>query len=715
MKQMKRIVTAFVIGLSIIFGTAQANYLLAEDKLKFGQKNYFLIIAAEKSTGLKPDTFLQDRLNIQKKYEKICNDQVMVWHTSLISSTKPKWGKGYWFVFSFLSDSKFSVSSANKHSCALQGSYVKSGTPTDLFNGVSILASKQHNQNYTNGRSNTGNSDANSTQPTSQQVSNSVPDANGQCGSPTVFPVGTANSPSMVLLSKALKAKKLLEGGTIESRYEAATVVYNSISEIETDHASSEVGIGLLSGGCYGGVSLTTAKNDFIDAYSAFKSGACDSSPTRECLIAKALTTANAACGAGFMGYYPTNGGEPDSNASYSAATLAFAAIAEADTGLNDKIISEISEEVFRGCIDVMNSFDDRVYTPALIIAYIEHKMSVGKTQLAKENLKLLTGPDKLEAVFHIVLKDKKMTEKLFEQLKSFINKKEEKDDIRLRGVGGAEKFLMSLMLIEHSYKKGFSPNSNFFNDARKIQYNAQRAFESGAGLTCADYAPLYEAKLISALKYASLIGNEVSDDKWSWLIRSPIFSKCSSPYELKSDELRSIRLEALITMLRTQPFERANQIYNYLVNVESKLDTHMDASQHYKFVIAKKMVDEFNVMDENSKEIKFNENNCSWYQKFFESDNCPRWNLGTLGSRLQMRYLAKNNPCEAVKFMFNVSKDQQKNQTFPSWFTAEQIREAKNKPVHIDSNLLQLAMAEIDWTQAPNCGDAELELLLKE
>ena len=64
---------------------------------------------------------------------------------------------------------------------------------------------------------------------------------------------------------------------------------------------------------------------------------------------------------------------------------------------------------------------------------------------------------------------------------------------------------------------------------------------------------------------------------------------------------------------------------------------------------------------------------------------------------------------------MFNVSKDQQKNQTFPSWFTAEQIREAKNKPVHIDSNLLQLAMAEIDWTQAPNCGDAELELLLKE
>ena len=61
MKQMKRIVTAFVIGLSLIFGTAQADNLLAEDKLKFGKKNYFLIIAAEKSTGLKPDTFIQDR------------------------------------------------------------------------------------------------------------------------------------------------------------------------------------------------------------------------------------------------------------------------------------------------------------------------------------------------------------------------------------------------------------------------------------------------------------------------------------------------------------------------------------------------------------------------------------------------------------------------------------------------------------------------------
>ena len=131
MKQMKRIVTAFVIGLSLISGTAQADYLLAEDKLKFGKKNYFLIIAAEKSTGLKPDTFIQDRLNIQKKYEKKCNDQVMVWHTGLISSTKPKWGKGYWFVFSFVSDSKFSVSSANKNSCVLKGSYVKSGTPID--------------------------------------------------------------------------------------------------------------------------------------------------------------------------------------------------------------------------------------------------------------------------------------------------------------------------------------------------------------------------------------------------------------------------------------------------------------------------------------------------------------------------------------------------------------------------------------------------------
>ena len=110
MKRMKRILTAFVIGLSLIFGTAQADYLLAEDKLKFGQKNYFLIIASEKSNGLKPDTFVQDRLKIQKKYEKMCNDQVMVWHTGLISSTKPKWGKGYWFVFSFLSDSNFSAS-----------------------------------------------------------------------------------------------------------------------------------------------------------------------------------------------------------------------------------------------------------------------------------------------------------------------------------------------------------------------------------------------------------------------------------------------------------------------------------------------------------------------------------------------------------------------------------------------------------------------------
>jgi hypothetical protein len=128
---MKRILTALVIGLSLIFGTAQADYLMAEDEMAFGQKNYFLIIASEKSAGLNRETFHEDRLKIRKKYEEICNDQVMVWHTGLISSTKPKWGKGYWFVFSFVSDSKFSVSSANKNSCVLKGSYVKSGTPIE--------------------------------------------------------------------------------------------------------------------------------------------------------------------------------------------------------------------------------------------------------------------------------------------------------------------------------------------------------------------------------------------------------------------------------------------------------------------------------------------------------------------------------------------------------------------------------------------------------
>ena len=142
---MKRILSALVIGLSMVMGTAQADYLRAEDEVKFGQKNYFLIIASEKSTGLKPGTFLEDKIKIRKKYEEICNDQVFVWHTDLISSKKPKWGKGYWFVFSFVSDSKFSVSSAKKYNCVLKGAYVKSGTPTETFNGVSILASKNNN------------------------------------------------------------------------------------------------------------------------------------------------------------------------------------------------------------------------------------------------------------------------------------------------------------------------------------------------------------------------------------------------------------------------------------------------------------------------------------------------------------------------------------------------------------------------------------------
>lgn len=696
---MKRILTALVIGLSLVVGTAKADLQI------FGKATYEQLDLASR---LQIQSALTDAGVYKSQIDGKWGRRTAYGVKAAIRYVEEKNKQNRNFRMNVQSIFAF-----ERLYHLIQTKQILSTSPADiecLQNGSA--GSCQRNGQSPKEQENLRATITKDAPPTSQHVSNDIPDANGQCRTPTAIPVGTANSPSMVLLSKALKAKKLLEQGTIESRYEAATVVYNSISEIATEHASSEVGIGLLSGSCYGGVSLTTAKNDFIDAYSAFKSGACDSSPTRECLIAKALTTANAACGAGLNGYYPPPDGYPpgqivgpNSGDSYSAAELALAAIAEADRGLNDNIISDISEGVFRGCIDVMDNFDFGVYVPALIIKYIGHKISIKDPKLAKENLKLLTGSDKLEAVFLILLNDRKMDEKIFRQIESFIGEQD---------VGGADKFLMSLMLIEQSYKKGFSPNSNFFNDARKIQYNPQRAFESGEGHTCSDYAPLYEAKLVSALKYASLIGNEVSDDKWSWLIRSPIFSNCSSPYELKSDDLRTIRLEALITMLRTQPFERANQIFNYLVNVESKLNP-INASRNYKFVIAEKMADEFNVMDKNSKEIGFNENNCSWYQKFFEGENCPQWNLGTLGSGLQMRYLSKNNPCEAVKFMFNVSNEHPKNQTFPSWFTAEQIREAKNKPAQIDSNLLQLAMTEIDWTQAPNCGDAELELLLKE
>ena len=147
MKRMKPIVTALVICLSLVTGTANADYLMAEDEMEFGQKNYFLIIASEKSDGLNRETFHEDRLKIRKKYEEICNNQVMVWHTDLVSSTKPKWGKGYWFVFSFVSDSKFSVPTDNKNICTLKGSNVKSGTPTEIFDGISILSTNSNNIN----------------------------------------------------------------------------------------------------------------------------------------------------------------------------------------------------------------------------------------------------------------------------------------------------------------------------------------------------------------------------------------------------------------------------------------------------------------------------------------------------------------------------------------------------------------------------------------
>ena len=63
---------------------------------------------------------------------------------------------------------------------------------------------------------------------------------------------------------------------------------------------------------------------------------------------------------------------------------------------------------------------------------------------------------------------------------------------------------------------------------------------------------------------------------------------------------------------------------------------------------------------------------------------------------------------------MFEQSPDGEQAK-YPSWYSSEEIAEANKNAFPISPRWLEIVIASIDWNIPLECGDAELELLLKE
>ena len=195
-----------------------------------------------------------------------------------------------------------------------------------------------------------------------------------------------------------------------------------------------------------------------------------------------------------------------------------------------------------------------------------------------------------------------------------------------------------------------------------------------------------------------------------------------------KPSDLSSIRLETLIALLRSQPQDIAMNFYNETKELERKIDFNQwsNPTEEYRFEIANKIFQEFNIFDDNKPAVSFSssfDEKCNWYKKFFGSSNeCVQhnsgqseiWNLGDRGIDLKLAYLSKKDACEGVKFMFEQSPDGEQAK-YPSWYSSEEIAEANKNAFPISPRWLEIVIASIDWNIPLECGDAELELLLKE
>ena len=195
-----------------------------------------------------------------------------------------------------------------------------------------------------------------------------------------------------------------------------------------------------------------------------------------------------------------------------------------------------------------------------------------------------------------------------------------------------------------------------------------------------------------------------------------------------RPSDLSSIRLETLIALLRSQPQDIAMNFYNETKELERKIDFNewSKPTEEYRFEIANKIFQEFNIFDDNNPAVSFSssfDEKCNWYKKFFGSSNdCVQpnsgqseiWNLGDRGIDLKLAYLSKKDACEGVKFMFEQSPDGEQAK-YPSWYSSEEIAEANKNAFPISPRWLEIVIASIDWNIPLECGDAELELLLKE
>lgn len=539
----------------------------------------------------------------------------------------------------------------------------------------------------------------------SSQTINTTNPVAGECARESSMPVGAANSPAMVLLSQALKAKQSLDrknDGTIESQFKDATVLYDNVSQIVGNHAASEVGVGLLSGACYGGISIDTARSAYIDAYSKYKSSGCESTPTPECLIAKSLTVANTYCGGGMqVANY-------EASESLTSAALASVAIKINDLTAKNPTIDDIAEQIFNGCIEVASASSERIYVPALLTEYMDHKMSIGEEQSAKAKLKLLDGSDKFRAVVNLIVKDKKVNEKIFNQLFSFI-----REDDALN----TEKFEMSLTLLERAYRDGYNPPESLFDYAANVRYSLDD-FITGEGQTCADFASDYEKLFIDSLGYASAGGLDQREAMSFYkLTKSPVFASCPSSFDDSGTEssIRQVQLQTLTSLLQTQPFERALQFHRDIKDLEPNLNFSYKPVLDYQYEVAAKLAEEFDVYTRGGADVKFVGVECGWYDQFFDGDALCQstWRLGARGDNLKLAYLVKNDACEGVKFMFEASTNQE--QTYPAWFTPEQIAIERSKTAPVSPALLKTALEQIDWATPLECGDSDIERLLKE
>ncbi len=527
----------------------------------------------------------------------------------------------------------------------------------------------------------------------------------GECASGSSIPVGVANSPSMVLLSEALKAKQSFDrknDGTIKSHFEDATVLYNRVSQILENHAASEVGVGLLSGACYGGISIDTARNTYVDAYSKYKSSGCESTPTPECLIAKSLTVANTYCGGGMRAV------NYEASESMTSAALANVAIKINDLTAKNPTIDDIAEQIFDGCIEVASATSDKIYIPALLTEYMNHKLSIGEERSARAKLKLLDGSDKFKAVVNLIVKDKTVNKKIFDQLFNFIQEDE---------AINTERFEMSLTLLERAYRDSYPPPESLFNYASSLKYDIND-FTTGEGHTCADFALNYEKLFINALSYASADGLDRREAmNFYKLTKSPIFARCPSGFDDSGAEstIRQIQLQTLTSLLQTQPLERALAFYYDIKEAEPNLNFSNKPVLDYQYEVAAKLAKEFDVYTRGSEDIQFVGLKCGWYDQFFDGDALcqSNWQLGARGDNLKLAYLVKNDACEGVKFMFAASTN--KKQNHPAWFTPEQIAQVQSKTAPVSPALLQTALEQIDWAKPLECGDSEIERLLKE